>query len=250
MPVYFLGAGPGDAELITLKAKRILESADVVIYAGSLINPRVLKHSKKGAKLYDSSKMNLGEIVSMMKKAHREGRCVARLHSGDPSIYGAMNEQIAELEKSNIPYEVIPGVSSFLAAAAALKKELTVPEVSQTVIVTRLSGRTKVPEKESLAALATHRAAMCIFLSAGMVDEVVDALRAGYEESAPVATVYKASWKEEKIILGTLRDIAAKLKRAKIDRTAIILIGDFLKPQITASKLYSKNFSHSFRRGK
>ncbi len=250
MAVYFVGAGPGDPELITLKAKKIIEKADVIIYAGSLINPEILKHAKKGAKLYDSAKMNLEQIVKLMKRAHREDKLVARLHSGDPSIYGAMNEQVAELEKAKIPYEVIPGVSSFLAAAAALKREFTVPEISQTVILTRLSGRTKVPEKERLAALARHRAAMCIFLSTGMLNEVVRALREGYEESAPVAVIYKASWQDEKVILGTLRSIEAKIKKARIQKTALILIGDFLGAQTTASRLYDKNFSHSFRREK
>lgn len=250
MKVYIIGAGPGDPELLTLKARRIIGDADVILYAGSLVNPEILKYAKKGAEVHNTAEMDLEEIVAIMTKAVGKGRLVARVHTGDPSIYGAIGEQMALLDEKGIDYEVVPGVSSFLAAAAALKKEYTVPEVSQTVIVTRLEGRTPVPERQKLRRLAEHRASLCVFLSVHMIKEVVEELREGYGPDAPVAVVEKASWDGEKVVLGTLQDIAAKVKKAKIEKTALILVGDFLRPSEKRSRLYAREFSHGFRKGR
>jgi precorrin-4/cobalt-precorrin-4 C11-methyltransferase len=247
MKVYIIGAGPGDPELLTIKAKKIIENADVIIYAGSLINPKILRHAKPEAKLYNSAKMDLEEIIEIISKAARNKKIVARLHSGDPSIYGAIQEQMELLGENGIAYEVVPGISSFLAAAASLGREYTIPGISQTVIITRLEGRTKVPEKERLSTLAKHRASMCIFLSVQMIDKVVKELKEGYTDDTPVAVIYKASWKDERVILGRLKDITGKVKDEKIDKTALILVGDFLRFIGKKSKLYDKEFSHSFR---
>ncbi|ENN95744.1 cobalamin biosynthesis precorrin-3 methylase CbiF [Methanocaldococcus villosus KIN24-T80] len=245
--VTIVGAGPGDEELITVKGLKAIKEADVIIYAGSLINKKLLEYNKK-AELYDSSKMSLDEIIDVMVKAVNEGKKVVRLHSGDPSIYGAIKEQIDELKKYNIDVEIIPGVSSLFAAAAALKIELTLPNVSQTVIITRPEGRTKVPEK--LRELAKHRATMAIFLGVSMIDKVVEELLNGYDPSTPVAVVYHASWEDEKIIRGTLGDIVEKVKKENITRSALILVGDVLDPKnYEYSKLYDKTFSHGFRKG-
>lgn len=246
--IYFIGAGPGDPELITLKGKRLLGEADIVVYAGSLINPAVLRDTK--AELYDSSKLNLSQIIEIMEKAYRADKRVVRLHSGDPSIFGALKEQMQRLDGLGIPYEVIPGVSSAMAAAAALKTELTLPEISQTVIITRHGGRTPVPEKERLRELARPRATMLVFLSVNMIDEVVAELLSEYPEDTPVAVVEKATWPEERIIHGTLKDIAQKIKRADIKKTAIIAVGDVLrKNKLKAvSKIYDKDFSHGYRK--
>lgn len=211
MQIYFIGAGPGDPELITVKGQRILGEADIVIYAGSLVNPALLSLVKQGAQVYNSASMTLEEVITVMLEGVQNNKMVVRLHTGDPSIYGAIQEQMDELNKHNIEYKVIPGVSSFLATAAALKQEYTLPDVSQTVIVTRIEGRTPVPEKESLANLASHNATMCIFLSVHMIEEVVtELIKGGYTETTPIAIVQKASWPEEKIVRGTLGDIAQK----------------------------------------
>ncbi|MFQ5887986.1 MAG: precorrin-4 C(11)-methyltransferase [Candidatus Hydrothermarchaeales archaeon] len=247
MTVFFIGAGPGDPELLTIKAKKVIEKADVVIYAGSLVNPEILGYAKAEVKLYNSAKMNLEEILDVIIKASEDGKTVARIHSGDPSIYGAIAEQIRLLDERGILYEIIPGVSSFLSAAASLKKEYTIPEVVQTVIITRAEGRTKVPEKEKLQELAKHRASMCIFLSVGMIKEVTEELTDAYGPKMPVAVVYRASWSDEKVIQGTLEDIAEKVKGEDFKRTALILVGDFLKKRDKRSKLYDKDFSHGFR---
>jgi len=248
--VYFLGAGPGDPDLITVKAKNILGQADLVIYAGSLVNPEVLKFAKPGAVLHNSASMDLLPMVEMMATYVKLGRTVARLHTGDPSLYGAIAEQMAELDKAGIDYEVVPGVSSAFAAAAALRCELTLPEVNQTVIFTRLEGRTGVPKKESLGSLASHGTTMVIFLSVKSIDKVVEELKSGYPGDTPVAVVYKASWPVEKIIRGTLSDIALKVAAEGIDKTALIFVGpaigrDTMKAY---SKLYDKDFSHGYRK--
>ncbi|MCR4429577.1 MAG: precorrin-4 C(11)-methyltransferase [Tepidanaerobacteraceae bacterium] len=245
--IYFIGAGPGDAELITVKGMRLLGACDVVIYAGSLINPEILKYAKKDAEFHDSSRLNLEEIIEIMKKACEGGQDVARLHTGDPSIYGAVREQMERLDELGIGYEVCPGVSSFTAAAAVLKKELTVPGVSQTLIITRLGGRTPVPEGESLKSLAKHGASMAIFLSADMIDKVIDELTNSYGPDTPAAVVYKATWPEQKIVMATLKDMPQRAKQAGIDRTAIILVGDFLGKKYERSMLYHSAFSHGFR---
>ncbi|MCX7951643.1 MAG: precorrin-4 C(11)-methyltransferase [Clostridiales bacterium] len=248
--VYFIGAGPGDVDLITVKGRKILEMADVVIYAGSLVSKEHLKFCKGNAKFYDSSTMNLDEIIEIIKKEDLESKVIVRLHTGDPTIYGAIYEQIRELEKNNIKYEVIPGVSSFTASCARLNAEFTVPEITQTVILTRLSGRTLVPDSEDLEKLAAHKSSMAIFLSVHDIENVVKKLINGYkDENVPCAVVYKATWEDEKIILGTLKDIADKVRKNNIKKTAQILVGYFLRDNGTVSKLYDKNFSHEFREG-
>ena len=252
--VIFLGAGPGDPELITLKGYRALQEADRVIYAGSLVNPELLKYCREGIPIYDSSVLTLEEVIGLMEQGVRRGEKVVRLHTGDPSVYGAIQEQIDKLVERGIPFSVIPGVSSVFAAAAALKREFTLPEVSQTLILTRLAGRTPVPEREDLALLAKHRASMAIFLSVQEIGSVVNGLRQGYPPATPVAVVYKASWPDEKIILGTLETIEELVRNAGIFRQAMILVGDFLTSGLISSdyarsKLYDPSFSHGYRQG-
>jgi precorrin-4/cobalt-precorrin-4 C11-methyltransferase len=248
-PVYFVGAGPGDPELLTLKGRRLLNEADLIIFAGSLVNPRLL--TGLAAEIHDSAGLNLEEIVSLMVTAQRQGRRVVRLHTGDPAIFGAIKEQMAALDREDVPYEVVPGVSSMAATAAALKSELTLPEVSQTVIITRQAGRTPVPEKENLASLASHQATMMIFLSAGLIEQVVtDLLAGGYPPATPVAVVEKASWPEERIIRGELTTIAQRMQEAGITKTAIIAVGQaFAETEElqAVSKLYDKGFTHGCR---
>lgn len=245
--VYFIGAGSGDPELITVKGKRIVEEADIVIYAGSLVNPEVLKWCKKDVEIYNSASMCLEEVMEVTIKGIKSGKRVARVHTGDPSIYGAIREQMDILAKENIDYEVVPGVSSFVAAAAAIKKEYTLPSVSQTVILTRKAGRTPVPEGQELSELAKHKASMAIFLSVGMIEDVVKDLVPSYGEETKVAVVQKASWPDEKIIMGQLNNIAEKVKEEGITKTALILVGDFLGDEYELSKLYDKTFSHEYR---
>lgn len=247
--VYFIGAGPGDPELITLKGIKAIEKADIVIYAGSLVNPEILRYAKKEAAIYNSASMSLPEVLAVMEKAAAEGKLVARVHTGDPSIYGAIQEQMDALDEKGITYQVIPGVSSFVAAAAALKQEYTLPDVTQTVILTRMEGRTPVPEKEKLLSLAKHRATMCIFLSVHAINEVVAELKAGYSGDTPVAVIQKASWPEEKIVRGTLDTIAAKVEAADINKTALIIVGDVFRGEYAKSLLYDQTFSHGYRRG-
>lgn len=247
--VYFIGAGPGDPELLTIKGKRLIDDADIIIYAGSLVNPEVLQDAKKDAMIYNSARMNLDEVIQVMKDGESKGQKVVRVHTGDPSIFGAHREQMDRLNDLGIEYEVIPGVSSFLAAAATLKKEYTLPGVSQTVILTRMEGRTPMPPKEKLIDLAKHNATMIIFLSVGMIEELASTLKQEYPETTPVAVVYKASWKEEIIVKGTLQDIAEKVKDAKIKKTALTVVGNFLGDEYELSKLYDKEFTHEFRQG-
>ena len=212
--VYFIGAGPGDPELITVKGQRIVKEADVIIYAGSLVPKEVINCHKDGAEIYNSASMSLDEVIDVTIKAVKTGKKVARVHTGDPAIYGAHREQMDMLDEYGIEYEVIPGVSSFLAAAAAIKKEFTLPNVSQTVICTRIEGKTAVPEKEKLESLAEHRASMAIFLSVQMIDKVVKTLSTSYPLTTPVAVVQKASWPDQKIVFGTLETIEEKVKEA------------------------------------
>ena len=248
--VYFIGAGPGDPELITLKGYKLVGQADVVIYAGSLVNKDILRNAKQEAEIHNSASMTLDEVLEVMKKAHSEGKMVARVHTGDPSIYGAIREQMDALDEVGISYEVVPGVSSFVAAAAALKKEFTLPAVTQTVILTRLEGRTDVPEKEKLRELAKHQASMSIFLSVGMMENVVTELLESYPAETPIAVVYKASWPDQKIVMGTLSNILEKVKEESITKTAQIVVGDFLGNRYELSKLYDKSFSHEYRSAK
>lgn len=246
-PIYFIGAGPGDPDLITVKGKKIIEKADIIIYAGSLVPKEVIDCKKESAKVYNSAFMTLEEVIKVIVEAYNKNKLIARVHTGDPSIYGAIREQIDELDKRDIPSKVIPGVSSFVASAAALKKEFTLPNVSQTIICTRLEGRTPVPEKESLESLASHKASMAIFLSVQMIDEVVKRLKKHYEEDTPVVVIQRVTWEDEKIVQGTLKDIAQKVKEEQITKTAQILVGWFLGDQYEKSKLYDKGFSHEYR---
>lgn len=247
--VSFIGAGPGDPELLTIKGKRLIDSADIIIYAGSLVNPKVLADAKKDARIFNSASMTLEEVLDVMQKGEAAGKKVVRVHTGDPAIYGAHREQMDALDRMGITYEVIPGVSSFLATAAALKKEYTLPGVSQTVILTRMEGRTPMPEGEKLLDLARHRATMVIFLSVGMLEEMCAALRQAYRPDTPAAVVYKASWEDEKIVRGTLTDLPQKVKESGIRKTALTVVGDFLGDDYELSRLYDKTFTHEFRKG-
>jgi precorrin-4/cobalt-precorrin-4 C11-methyltransferase len=249
--VVFIGAGPGDPELITLKGKRFLEQADVIIYAGSLLNPEILKYGKAGAELHDSAAMHRDEVFKVMVNSVREGKLVARVHDGDPSFYGAIQEQMDFLKKENVEYMNVPGVSCLQGSAASLQRELTLPNISQTVIVTRPKGRTPVPEAESIRELARHQATMVIFLGTPQVATVVDELqKGGYPKDTPVAMVYKATWPEQKIVRGTLRDIVEKAKAAEITETALIFVGRVLNPEgYDFSKLYDPAFTTGFRKG-
>ncbi len=247
--IYFVGAGPGDPELITLKGHRLLQQAQLVVYTGSLINPELLPAASPESRLVDSSSLELEEIVDLMQGYYQEEKLVVRLHTGDASIYGAIGEQMRELENRDIPYRQVPGISSFLAAAASLQREYTVPGGSQTLILTRMEGNTPVPEEEKLSFLAQHRASLAVFLSASLVEKVQEELLQGYPPHTPVAVVYKASWPEEMVLEGNLERLAQLTREAGISKTALILVGDFL--QTTGnSKLYYSNFSHSYREAK
>ncbi|MBR2254299.1 MAG: precorrin-4 C(11)-methyltransferase [Candidatus Methanomethylophilaceae archaeon] len=249
--ISFIGAGPGDPELLTLKGKRLIDAADVIIYAGSLVNPAVLADPKEGAKIYNSALMDLDEVIEVMEAAEKAGKKCVRVHTGDPAIYGAHREQMDRLDQLGITYEVIPGVSSFLGTAAALNAEYTLPGKSQTVILTRMEGRTPMPEREKLQDLAKHHASMVIFLSIGFLDQMTEQLLAGgYEPTTPVAVVYKATWPEQKIIRGTIADIEGKVKEAGITKTALTVVGDFLGSEHDLSKLYDKHFTTEFRKAK
>ncbi len=247
--VYFIGAGPGNPDLITVKGRDILSKADVVIYAGSLVSKEHLSYCKKDVEVYNSASMTLGEVIEVIKKDNEKDKSIVRLHTGDPSIYGAIKEQMDELDKLSISYEVVPGVSSFAAAAAAIKKEFTLPGISQTVILTRVEGRTPVPEKEDLEVLASRGASMALFLSVGMIDKVALKLRRGYGRNVPIAVIQRATWQDEKVVLGTLDDISKKVKEANITKTAQILVGDFIDCKYDKSLLYDEKFTHEFRKG-
>ncbi len=249
MKIHFVGAGPGDKELITLKGYKLLSEADVVIYAGSLVNPELLEYCKEGCEIHNSAYMDLGEIVEVMKKGSKEGKSVVRLQTGDFSIYGSIREQVEELAKEDIGYDCTPGVSSFLGASSALGVEYTVPEISQSVIITRMEGRTPVPEKESIESFAKHQTSMVIFLSVQEIAKVVSKLiEGGYNEETPIAVVYKATWKDEKIVKGKLKNIADKVKEEGINKTALIMVGEFLGTEYNYSKLYDKEFKHEYRK--
>lgn len=244
--VHFVGAGSGAPDLITLRGARLLGEADVVIYAGSLVNPELLTLTKPGCEVHDSAKLTLEEVIALIERAEREGKTSVRLHTGDPSIYGAVREQFDALTERGIDFDVCPGVSSFCGAAAAIPAEYTPAEVSQTLIITRMAGRTPVPEQENLRALASHRASMTLFLSVSMLKDVCAELTAGgYPEDTPVAVVYKATWPEQEVVRGTLADIAEKA--ARIKKTALILVGDFLRESDKRSKLYDPAFAHACR---
>ena len=249
--VYFVGCGPGDPELLTIKAKKLIQKADVVVYSGSLIPPQIIKLCKR-SELHDAAKLVREEIFEILKTNTKQGKLVVRLHDGDPSIYGAIREQTDNLKKEGIQYEIVPGVTSFLASAATLGTELTLPGVTQTIIVTRAESRTEVPKRERISELAKHRATMIFYLSVHLLPDIVkQAIEGGYPKSTPAAAVYRASWKDENVITGTLEDITKKVRGEKITRTAIIIIGDVLKPKsYEYSRLYDKTFSHGFRKSK
>lgn len=249
--IYFVGCGPGDPELITVKAKKLIQKADVMVYSGSLIPTPILKLCKKG-KLYDAVKLVREEIFEILQKNSKENKIVVRLHDGDPTIYGAIKEQIDNLQKEGIESEIIPGVTSFLASAAALGIQLTLPGVTQTIIITRAEARTKVPEREKISELAKHDATMVFYLSIHLLSEIVkQAIYGGYSKSTPAAVVYRASWPDQKVIVGTLEDITKKVRAEKIIRTAIVIIGNVIQPSsYEYSRLYDKTFTHSFRKAK
>ncbi|GAB7025229.1 precorrin-4 C(11)-methyltransferase [Geotalea toluenoxydans] len=252
--IAFVGAGPGDAELITVKGARLLGEAEVVVYAGSLVDRELVRTYAANAQVFDSAGMTLEETTSALSEAVFAGKKVVRLHTGDPSIYGAIQEQMVELDRLGIGYEVVPGVTSAFAAAATLKQELTLPEVTQTVIITRLAGRTPVPERETLARTAGIGATMVIYLSVAMIEQVVvELLQGAYTEKTPVAVVARATWPDEQVVEGTLADIAARVKEAGIGKQALIIIGDVLSARREGLKakslLYDKGFSHEFREG-
>jgi len=249
--VFFIGCGPGDPDLITVKAKKLLQKADVVVYSGSLIPEQIMKMCKK-AKTFDAAKLVREEIFDILRKNAKKGKNVVRLHDGDPTIYGAIREQMDNLHKEKINSEIIPGVTSFLASAAALGSQLTLPGVTQTMIITRAEKRTKVPKREKISELAKHRATMIFYLSVQLIDNIVkEAVAGGYPKTTPVGVVYRASWPDQMIITGTLQTISKKIKDQKITRTAIIIIGDVIKPKsYEYSKLYDKRFSHGFRKAK
>ena len=251
-PVIFAGAGPGDPELITVKAQKALSEADIVIYTGSLVPEAVLKWTRaETTTLLNSSSMHLDEIIKITSKGYNEGKRVVRLHTGDPSLYGAIFEQFVELKKKSIPYSVIPGVTAAFAAAASMGIEFTLPEVSQTLILTRMEGRTPVPEAEALKSLASHQTSMAIYLSISMVDEVSSILSKAYGSDAPCAVAYCVSQPEEKIIFTTLKDLAEKVRQEKITRQALIITGKVLNIDHDTlkfkSKLYDKDFTHGCR---
>ena len=246
--IHFVGAGCGAPDLITVRGARLLSEADVVIYAGSLVNPKLLEYCKEGCEIHDSAYMTLEQVIEVMRKAETEGKTTVRLHTGDPSIYGAIREQFDALDPLGIEYDVCPGVSAFSGAAASLKAEYTLPDVSQTVMITRMEGRTPVPEKEKLRSLAQHQTTMCLFLSTGLLEGLQSELMAGgFSPDTPAAIVYKASWPEEKIVRCRLCELAKKATENNITKTALIVVGYFLGDRYERSKLYDPGFTTEFR---
>lgn len=250
--IYFVGAGCGAPDLITVRGKKLLERADVIIYAGSLVNPELLGYARKDAEIYNSAHMTLEEVLSVMKKAENEGLTTVRLHTGDPSLYGAVQEQMQALDRLGIPYETCPGVSACFGAAADMDLEYTLPGISQTLIITRMEGRTGVPEREKIEPLAAHRASMAVYLSAGMARELQEALlKGGYPPETRAAIVYKATWPDEKILPCTVGTLASAAKENGITKTAVILVGDVLaKAGYERSKLYDPSFETGYRKRK
>ena len=249
--IHFVGAGPGAPDLITIRGAKLVQNADVIIYAGSLVNQELLTMAKENCKIYNSAHMTLEEVIGVMEEAESSFLSTVRLHTGDPSVYGAIKEQIDELEKRGIACEVCPGVSSFSGAAASLKLEYTLPGVSQSVIITRIEGRTKVPEAENLKSLAAHQATMVLFLSSGYAKEVKSQLlEGGYPPDTPAAVVFKATWQEEKILRTTLERLPEEMEKAGIEKTALIIVGNVMGKSYERSKLYDPFFTTGFRKGK
>lgn len=248
--VHFVGAGPGGADLITVRGQRLLREADVIIYAGSLVNPALLGEAKAGCRIYNSATMTLGEIIAVMAESEEAGLMCVRLHTGDPAIYGAIKEQMDELSKLGIAYDVCPGVSALFGAAASLKLEYTLPDVSQTVIITRAEGRTAVPEKERLRELASHQSTMVLFLSSALAGKVKEELiDGGYPPDTPAAVVYKATWEDERIIRTTVGKLPETMRRENIHKTALIIVGKVLDASYLRSKLYDASFTTEYRKG-
>ena len=250
MKVWFIGAGPGDPELITVKGARIIGEAAVIIYAGSLVPKRILGYARDTAEIHDSAGMALDEVCAVYKKYAGQDITIARVHTGDPSLYGAIGEQIAFLRREGIPFEVVPGVSSFQASAAVLEQELTLPGVSQTVIITRIAGRTPTPEKEDLALLAKAQATMVLFLSVGRSKEVEERLLTEYPPQTPFAIVYRAGWPEQRVFRGVLSDLHTTVRENSLTRQSLIVVGKVLDNEFELSKLYDAHFTHGYREGK
>ena len=250
--VYFVGAGTGAVDLITVRGMRLLEKADVIIYAGSLVNPDLLDYAKKDCQIHNSARLTLDEVIDIMKKASEEDKTIVRLHTGEPSIYGAVREQMDELDRLGIEYESCPGVSACFGAAASLNLEYTLPDISQSLIITRMEGRTKVPPRESIESFAAHQASMAIYLSTGMLDELSRRLVAGgYREDTPAALVYKATWPEEEKYICTVKTLAETAREHKITKTALVLVGDVIGHRnYEKSRLYAPDFSTEYRQAK
>ena len=248
--VYFVGAGTGAADLITVRGMRLLEQADVIIYAGSLVNPEVLNYAKAECEIYNSAKLTLNEVIEIMEQA--EGKKIVRLHTGDPSIYGAVREQMDELDRLGIEYESCPGVSACFGAAASLNLEYTLPDISQSLIITRMEGKTKVPPKESIESFAAHQASMAIYLSTGMLEELSKRLVAGgYRKDTPAALVYKATWQDEQAYICTIETLPDTAAKHGITKTALVLVGEVITHQkYKKSRLYAPDFSTEFRQAK
>lgn len=253
-PIHFVGAGPGDPELITVKGQRLVAEADRIVYTGSLVPQALIEGRKAEAEVFNSASLSLAETHALLAEAYRAEKRVVRLHTGDPSLYGAIQEQMELLDREGVPYEVVPGVSVVFAAAAALKQELTLPEVSQTLILTRMEGRTPVPEREKLHALASHRATMAIYLSVQNIEKVAAELGGHYPLETPVVIAYRVGWDDERFVEGTLADIAEKVREAEISRQALILVGDVFAARagnpFKRSKLYDETFDHGYRKGR
>ena len=248
--IHFIGAGPGAADLITVRGARLLREADVIIYAGSLVNPALLENKKEDCAVYDSASMTLEDVIDVMKATEASGGTTVRLHTGDPSLYGAIREQMDRLDELEIAYDVPPGVSSFSGAAAALEAEYTLPEVSQSVIITRMAGRTPVPEREKLSKMASHGCTMVLFLSTGLLEDVErELMEGGYEPDTPAAIVYKATWPEQRVYRCTVSTLARTAKENQVTKTALITVGGFLSGQYERSKLYDPGFTHGYRVG-
>ena len=248
--IHFIGAGPGAADLITVRGARLLREADVIIYAGSLVNPALLENKKEDCAVYDSASMTLEDVIDVMKATEASGGTTVRLHTGDPSLYGAIREQMDRLDELEIAYDVTPGVSSFSGAAAALEAEYTLPEVSQSVIITRMAGRTPVPEREKLSKMASHGCTMVLFLSTGLLKDVErELMEGGYEPDTPAAIVYKATWPEQRVYRCTVSTLARTAKENQVTKTALITVGGFLGGQYERSKLYDPGFTHGYRVG-
>lgn len=248
--IHFIGAGPGAADLITVRGARLLREADVIIYAGSLVNPALLENKKENCAIYDSASMTLEDVIDVMKATEASGGTTVRLHTGDPSLYGAIREQMDRLDELEIAYDVTPGVSSFSGAAAALEAEYTLPEVSQSVIITRMAGRTPVPEREKLSKMASHGCTMVLFLSTGLLEDVErELMEGGYGPDTPAAIVYKATWPEQRVYRCTVSTLARTAKENQVTKTALITVGGFLGGQYERSKLYDPGFTHGYRVG-